>query len=191
MNSLENIYEYIANWVNTPHHPQLNERQQNVFDRMSFAYDQLKLESPTTVVNRIVKKFNVKPSTARMDIQKCQAIFSPQLIRTAEWLENFIIEDAMKQIKVAQELLDMKAWQTARADLIKIYAKKIDRKQKINPSDLGHNQYYITVNFGNKYIEKLDLLKLHEMPIAQKMKRIANYLYQDKDIQEITEIIES
>jgi len=182
-------YEKIRAWLNDPEAEELTAEQRHIYARWDYAYDQLKLENTAAVARRLMMKFKISRATAYNDIQYCNLLLNPINRRDAEWLHNFIVEDAILQIKAAREKIDMKAWQKARADLIKIYAINKANQSEFNPAQLGNNNYYIAINFGNE-IEKINTNELDQLPENKKTDLI-NLLYKDIDISDAESIMNS
>jgi hypothetical protein len=157
----------IRAWIDDKDTANLSEDQKLTLKRWEFAYDQLKTQRITVVISRIMKMFAVSHSTARKDVENCQKIFAPTLRLDNDFIRNFIVEDAMLQIQVARESLNHRAWQLARADLIKIIQMSND-KEDLDPEMLGNNAYYITVNLGDK-AKIIDLAELDKAPRDKKI----------------------
>ncbi|MCF8219667.1 MAG: hypothetical protein K9J21_11900 [Bacteroidales bacterium] len=175
-NKAEDItFNRIREWLNDPNPQNLSDKDREIYERWDFAYDQLKYERPAAVVNRIKKKFGVHENTARSDVKNAQRLFNPTLRIEAEWLEKYIIDDAKLQIQAAREAADFKAWNSARNSLIKMYELLKDKQAKIDPNQLGNNQYVLAVNFGDTY-QKIDVNKLFSLQNDDKG-RITELLY--------------
>lgn len=179
----------IRAWLNDPESGELSDKDREIYNRWDYAYDQLKTEKPAAVVNRLIAKFGVSRPQAYRDIKSCQRLLNPVNRRDVDWLRNFIVDDAILQIKVARDSLDTKAWQKARADLIKIYAIEKDEKAGLDPELLGRNEYFVAINFGDK-IEKINLGELHKMP-ANKRQELTEFLFNDIDEKGAEFILES
>ena len=181
--------DMIRSWIANPDTVELSPIQKTILERIDFAYDNLKIEPSHKVVKKIVYKFKVSFETALLDVERCKKIFNPTLRVDAEWLEQFIVNDALKQIKACQKMLDHKHWQAARADLLKIYAHIKQAGDKIDPSILGDNNYFMVVNFGSN-AQKIDYNKLNSLPIQERVE-LTDFLFQDADEVQIEEILES
>jgi hypothetical protein len=181
--------EEIRQWINDPHTTSLSTRQQKVWERLDFAYDQLKIEGQREVLARIQKKFGVSRTQAQRDVAMCQNLLAPVMRLQTDWLRNFIVEDAMLQIKVAREMLDHKAWHQARETLTKIVIAESQREAPIDPKMLGNNQYYAVINIGGN-VQKIDLAKLNDMPV-EKRQRLTDFLFQDVEEEEAIKIMNS
>lgn len=181
-NAADLSYERIRAWLDDPETTELSENDKKIWERLDYAYDQLKITQPANVARRMQKKFGISYSQARRDIRTCERILSPANRRDADWLRNFIIEDAIKQIKSAEEKGDHKSWQRARADLIRMYSLEKDDQGQINPQELGNNTYYVLVNLGHK-AEKIDMNKIHKLPEQRKVE-LTSELFRDIDIEE-------
>ena len=185
--TIDVTFDRIRMWVDNPDSEELSAKDKEILSRWDFAYDQLKICKPYEVRNRLVKKFNIKISQAYNDIRNANKLFNPVNRRSKDWLRNFIVEDALLQIETAKQNLDNKAWQLARQDLIKIYAIEKNEEDGIDPELLGNNNYFIAVNFGNE-IEKIDLSKLHAMPMERRQE-LTNFLFPELETIEDAEII--
>ncbi|MDF1546410.1 MAG: hypothetical protein P1P88_01220 [Bacteroidales bacterium] len=186
----ENItLDRIRAWLNDPDSSELSETDRAIYDRWDFAYDQLKIEKPAAVINRLMVKFDISKAQAYVDIRNCQRLLNPINRRDSDWLRNFIVDDAILQIKVARERVDSRAWQKARADLIRIYAIEKDDNKGIDPELLGGNEYFITINFGD-HIEKINMNELHKMPLNKRIEK-TEFLFQDIDEEDAKFILES
>lgn len=182
-------FDRIRAWLNDPEAGELNNLDREIYDRWDFAYDQLKIERPSAVATRIMKKYNVCRAQAYRDIQNCQKLLNPINRHDLEWIRNYIIENAMLQMKVAMENVDHRNWQKARADLLRIYALERSEKQGIDPGLLGRNEYFITINFGDK-LEKINMNELHKMPVNKKLE-LTEYLFNDISTEDAKFILES
>ncbi len=183
------VLENIKAWLNDPDTNELSEKDKEILERLDFAYDQLKIDPPKIVARKMAAKFGYSVRNAQYDIQKCKILFNPINRRDVEWIRNFIIEDAILQIKAAREKLDMRAWNNARSQLLKLYIAEQKDKAEIDPEMLGNNKYYITVNFGNA-AKKIDMNKLHELPEDKRLK-LTEFLYSDINIEDAKEIMNS
>lgn len=179
----------IRAWLNDPEAGELNATDRAIYDRWDFAYDQLKIEKPAAVVNRMIKRFEICKAQAYRDIQNCQKLLNPINRHDLDWVRNFIIEDALLQIKVARDRVDSRAWQKARADLIRMYAIEKEDNKGIDPELLGNNEYYITINFGDK-LEKINLNELHKMPVNKRVDK-TEFLFRDIDVDDAKFILGS
>lgn len=182
-------FDRIRAWLNNPENGELSAKDREIYDRWDFTYDQLKIEKPAAVINRLMAKFDVSKAQAYRDIRSCQRLLNPVNRRDLDWIRNFIVDDAILQIKVARDRLDSKAWQKARADLIKIYAIEKDERAGIDPELLGRNEYFIAINFGDK-VEKVNLGELHKLPV-NKRTELTEFLFQDIEIEDAKFILES
>jgi len=179
----------IRAWLNEPGAPELSETDRKIYDRLDFCYDQLKIEKPSSVIRRLIKKFEISQAQAYKDLTNCQKLLNPINRRELEWIRNFIVDDAILQMKVAKDRVDMKAWEKARGDLIRIYAIEKEDKTGIDPELLGNNQYFVAINFGEK-AEMIDLNKLHKLPVEKRVK-LSEFLYHDIEIEDAKFIMES
>jgi hypothetical protein len=179
----------IRSWLNDPDSETLSPKDREIYDRWDYAYDQLKIEKPAAVANRLMQKFNIKRSQAFKDILDCQRLLNPVNRRDLEWIRNYIVDDAILQMKVAKEALDFKAWEKARADLIKIYAIEKNDIVGIDPELLGNNQYYIQLNVNNEN-KVIDMTKIHKLP-EKKREELCEFLFQDIDIDDAEEMMKS
>jgi len=174
----ENVsLERLRAWIDNPNTEVLTADEKRIWERIDFAYDQLKTETPREVVNRIVKKFNISRTQATKDIQLCNQLLAPTNRTDIEWMRNFIISDAMLQIKVAQEMLDMKGWAAARDTIMKVYLNELNSQAPIDPELLGRNTYYALINI-NGNVEKLELDKLTGLP-REKKEELAQIILED------------
>ncbi len=173
---IEVTFDKIRNFVDNPDAPELTGSEKTILERLDFAYDQLKYNTTVAVVNRLMRKYEIKRSQAYIDIRNCKRIFNPIHRRDTEWLRNFIVEDAVKQLNIAQKNRNHKAWQLARKDLITIYG--IDKKddEAIDPTLLGHNNYFININVGDNERKKIDYDMLHKLPVNKRHK-LTDFLY--------------
>jgi len=179
----------IRSWLNDPQSEELSEIDKAIYDRWDYCYDQLKIEKPSAVVNRLMQKFGIKKTAAYKDISDCQRLLNPINRRDLEWIRNYIVEDALFAIKLAKESLDMKAWEKARADLIKIYAIEKSDIAGIDPELLGNNQYYTMININNK-TEVIDMGQIYKLPV-EKRKELTDFLFKDIDIEDAKQIMET
>ncbi len=180
MDNIDVTFDKIRNWINNPDDIGLSESDKRIYTRWDYAYDQLKIEKPSAVVNRLVKKFGISHTLAYWDIRQAQKLFNPVIRRETEWLRDIIVEDALLQMQVAKEMLDSRAWREARQDLIKIYAIDKANVEGIDPKMLGKNNYYILVNINNK-VKKLDFNKLNELPVDKRIELTDDFLYKELD----------
>jgi len=176
-------------WLNDPGTEELSPKDREIYNRWDYAYDQLKIETPSSVINRLVSKFSISKAQAYRDLQHCQKLLNPINRHDLDWIRNFIIEDALLQIEVARENVDHKTWQKARADLIRIYMIEKGDKAAIDPELLGRNEYFITINFGDN-VEKINMNELHKLPVNKRVE-LTNFLFNDIDIEDAKFIIES
>ncbi len=181
--------EHIQAWLREPGTEELSAKEIEIYDRLDFCYDQLKIDRPVVVARKLMKKYGYTDRSAYYDIQRCQKLFNPINRRDLEWIRNFIVDDAILQIQVAREKFDQRAWNRARADLIKMYA--IDKKDKaaIDPEMLGRNNYYITINYGAK-AKKINMDELHKLPVNKRVE-LTSFLFQDVEIEDAKVIMES
>lgn len=179
----------IRSWLNNPDSETLSETDRQIYDRWDYSYDQLKLEKPSSVINRLMAKFDISKAQAYRDIQNCQKLLNPVNRHDLEWVRNYIIEDALLQMKVAKENVDHKSWQKARADLIRIYQIEKGDNSIIDPELLGRNEYFITINFG-AMAEKINMNELHKLPVNRRME-LTNFLFADIGIEDAKVILES
>jgi len=184
----EVTFDKIRAWVNNKDAPELSEAEKRILDRWDYVYDQLKIEKQSAVVNRLMKKYNIKISQAYYDIRNAQKLFNPINRRETDWLRNFIVEDALLQIKAARETNDAKAWQKARLDLIKVYALDKADKDGIDPELLGRNNYYVLINVDNT-VQKVDMNKVHELPVDKRLELTSDLLYKELESEEEVDII--
>ena len=188
-NNENTALEHIQAWLREPGTMELSEKETEIYDRLDYCYDQLKIDRPVVVARKLMQKYGYTDRTAYADIQRCQKLFNPINRRDLEWIRNFIVDDAILQIQVAREKFDQKAWQRARADLLKMY--EIDKRDKavIDPDMLGRNNYFITINFGSE-AKKIDMNELHKLPVDKRIK-LTEFLFQDVDIEDAKIIMES
>ena len=179
----------VRSWLNDPESEELSETDKKIYDRWDFCYDQLKIEKPAAVVNRLMQKYGVSKSQAYKDIADAQRLLNPINRRDLEWIRNFIVDDAILQMKVAKEALDFKAWEKARADLIKIYAIEKSDIAGIDPALLGNNNYYTMININNK-TEVIDMSQIYKLP-AEKRNQLTEFLFKDIDVQDAEEMMKS
>lgn len=179
----------IRAWLNEPGSQELSDIDRAIYDRWDYAYDQLKIEKPSAVVNRLIGKFDISKAQAYVDIKNCQTLLNPINRRDLDWIRNFIVEDAMLQIKVAKQRFDLKAWEKARTDLLRIYAIEKEDKAGIDPELLGRNEYYVTINFGNN-AEKINLNEIHKLPTNKRV-QLTEFLYNDIEAEDAKFILES
>lgn len=182
-------FEEIQNFVNNPDAPELAPKHKEILKRWDFAYEQLKIEARPVVVKRLMYKFEISERLARMDVRNATLIFAPINRAESEWIRQFIIDDAMQQIKAAKAKGDMKAWEKARQSLIQVYKIDKEDEDKVPVELLGGNQYFFNINFGNK-VEKIDLDKAHKLPINKRLE-LTEFLYQDITDADADEIINS
>jgi len=186
----ENItFEKIRGWLNDSNAPALSELEKAIYERLDYAYDQLKIEPPSSVVSRLMRKFDISKNQAYRDIRDAQKLLNPINRQDLEWIRNFIIDDALLHIKVARERIDNRSWQKARADLIRIYAIEKSEKATIDPEMLGRNEYFVTINFGS-HAEKINLNKLHELPDNRRI-QLTDFLFADAQIEDVEFIMNS
>jgi len=169
--------EKLRAWLNDPNTSHLTEDEKQAWERIDFAYDQLKIETPPHVVNRMMKKFNITRAQASRDLQLCNSLLAPQNRIDLGWLRNFIIDDALLQIKVAQETLDHKAWTSGRNTLEKVYLQELSTQAPIDPELLGGNNYFALINM-NGQLQKIDLNKVVEMPQTRREK-LTEFIFED------------
>jgi len=190
-NNPDITFDKIRAWINDPNDEGLSESEKRIYARWDYAYDQLKIEKPSAVVNRLCKKFGISHTLAYWDIRQAQRLFNPVIRRETDWIRDVIIEDALLQMQVAKEMLDSKAWREARQDLIKIYAIDKANVDGIDPKNLGKNNYYILVNIDNN-VKKLDFNKLNELPVDKRISLTDEFLYKELDSeQEAKDIMNS
>jgi len=182
-------FEKIRAWLNEPDAEEITPEQRLIYDRWDFAYDQLKLERPPSVARRLMLKYGVSRSTAYNDIGWCQKLLNPINRRDLEWVRNYLVEDAILQVNAARTALDMRAWDKASTRLLKLYAIERDEKDGIDPELLGNNNYYITVNFGDK-VEKINLDELSKLPEKKRMS-LTEAMFGEIDIEDAKTIMES
>jgi len=176
-NEKEVSLEKLRAWVNNPDTEVLTQQEKDVWERIDYAYDQLKIETPNNVINRLVKKFNITRAQAGKDISMCNTILAPQNRVDTAWMRNFIINDAMLQIRVAQQTLDQKAWAAARDTIAKIYLAELSTQAPIDPELLGGNNYFAIININGE-VQKIDLSKVAEMHHTRREK-LTEFLFQD------------
>jgi len=179
----------VRSWLNDPESEELSETDKKIYDRWDFCYDQLKIEKPAAVVNRLMQKFGVSKSQAYKDIADSQRLLNPINRRDLEWIRNFIVDDAILQMKVAKEALDFKAWEKARGDLIKIYAIEKSDIAGIDPALLGNNNYYTMININNK-TEIIDMSQIYKLP-AERRSQLTEFLFKDIDVQDAEKMMKS
>ena len=187
--TIDVTFDKIRAWVDNPDCDDLSVKDKDILARWDYAYDQLKISKPAQVVNRLIKKFEIKVSQAYLDIRNANKLFNPVNRRSKEWLRNFIVEDAILQMETAKSNLDQRAWQLARQDLIKIYALEKGDEDGIDPSLLGNNNYFIAINIDSK-IEKIDYDKLHGMPMERKQE-LTNFLFPEIEDADVIDIMNS
>jgi hypothetical protein len=186
----ENItLDRIRSWLNDPNSEELSLIDKAIYDRWDYCYDQLKIEKPAAVVNRLMQKFGIQKSQAYKDIYDCQRLLNPINRRDLEWIRNFIVDDAFLRIKLAKEALDFKAWEKACETLVKIYAIEKSDIAGIDPELLGNNQYYTVLNVNNK-IEVIDMSQIYKLP-ADKRNQLCDFLFKDIDVQDAEELMKS
>jgi len=186
----ENLsFDRIRAWLNDPDSGELSDKDREIYDRWDYAYDQLKIEKPAAVISRLMEKFSISKAQAYRDVRSCQRLLNPVNRRDLDWIRNFIVDDAILQIKMARNSLDSKSWQKARADLIKIFAIEKDDKAGIDPELLGRNEYYVAINFGNK-VEKINMGELAKLPTNKRME-LTEFLFQDIEVEDAKIILES
>jgi hypothetical protein len=182
-------FDRIRAWLNEPDAEEISETDRKIYDRWDYAYDQLKIEKPSAVINRLVHKFEISKAHAYKDLHNCQKLLNPINRHDLDWIRNFLIDDAQLQIKVARENVDHRAWQKARSDLIRIWAIEKGEKTGIDPELLGRNEYYVTINFGDK-VEKINMNELHKMPVNKRVE-LTEYLFNDIDTDQAKFMLES
>ena len=175
----EVTFDKIRQWVDNPDADDLSQKDKDIYERWTFAYDQLVHERTSAVVNRMMRKFDLSKAQAYLDITNCKKLLNPLYRKDTEWLRNFIIDDNILQIKVAKGINDAKAWQKANANLIRMYAIEKADKEGIDPNLLGNNSYYVMLNNGGE-TRKLDLDKIAQMDPGAKEK-MTDYLFEDID----------
>lgn len=183
-------FDRIRQWVDNPDAPDLSTKDKEIYTRWDFAYDQLKTNKPAAVVSRLQKKFNISASQARLDIRHATQLLNPINRRESEWIRNYIVEDAIDNIEIARKKQDLKAWQKARQDLIKVYELDKDEQDSIDPEALGQNNYYITIIQNNGEAKKLNVDKLQELPEGKRVE-YTNFLFEEIEDQEAEEIMNS
>jgi len=164
-------------------HDQLLPGEQEVLSRLSFAYDQLKYESAKTTAARLQQKFGISVRQAFYDIQRCKTLFNPIFKADIDWLENFILEDAKCQMVSAKAEGNHSAWMGARTHLLKMYAMLKANDTGFDIDKMGNNNYYVVVASDNKAI-KLDLDKVHELPINERVELSHSILLREIDAEE-------
>lgn len=182
-------FDRIRQWIDNPDTAELSERDKKIYARWDYAYDQLKTNKPAAVVNRLQKKFNISASQARLDIRHATQLLNPINRRESEWIRNYIVEDAIDQIEIARQKQDMKAWQKARADLVRIYALDKEDKDSIDPDELGQNNYYITIIQGGQ-AQKINIDKLQNLPEDKRIE-YTEFLFEEIEDQDAEEIMNS
>lgn len=179
----------IRAWIENPDTEELSEVDKRILERIDFAYNLLKIEPPHKVIKNIVNRYKVSYDTACRDVEFTNKLWNPRLRITSEWLEQFIINDALSQMKACKQMLDMSTWQKTRADLIKVYTAMIGRQAPIDPQLLGHNNYFLAINFGGQ-VEKIDANKLNQLP-AGKREELAEMLFPDIEDIEVESVMNS
>lgn len=182
-------FDRIRQWIDNPDSTELSQKDKEIYTRWDFAYDQLKTNKPAAVTNRMVKKFNISESQARKDIRHANQLLNPINRRDSEWIRNYIVEDAMDQIEIARQKQDMKAWQKARMDLIKIYQIDKEDKENIDPDALGQNNYFITIIQGGQ-ARKINIDKLQSLPEDKRIE-YTEFLFEEIEDTEAEEIMKS
>ena len=113
----------------------------------------------------------------------CQRLFAPSMGYDIDFLKNFIITDALQQIKIATTgTINHKAWTEARNTLVKMYTLDKQDGEQISPEMLGHNTYIVTLPDDNKII-KQNLFEMDKLS-ATRRDEIVSKLFSD-DITEI------
>jgi len=180
--TLNKLELYLSNPTET--NVTLTAKELEMYKRWDFIYDQLKACKTTTqVVRRVCDKFKISTSLAFKDIQHVNEHFRPLSHVDIEWLEIFIIEDAKKQIAIAQSTspIDHKAWALARQTLEKIYNKRKDNDNTINPELYGNNVYLSLYNIDGKQ-HQIDWANIENIPPAHQKdtKDILRKIYFDE-----------
>jgi len=182
-------FDRIRDWIDNPDAPDLSDKDKEIWSRWDFAYDQLKKEHPPAVVNRLCKKFGLSQSQAYSDIRNAQKLLSPINRRQTDWLRNFIIEDAIQRRDYAIQTGNQKAWAEASSTILKVYALDKNDQEGIDPAMLGHNNYFIAINAGNK-VHKIDYDKLHNLSAGER-ENLTDFLFPDIEDAEVEDIMNS
>jgi len=185
--AIEVTFDKIRAWLNNSETVELSDNDKKIYERWDYAYDQLKVEKPAAVVQRLKTKFGISTALAYKDLRDCQKLLSPANRRDADWIQNFIIEELMLQIKVGRESLDKTLWQKATENLTKIWQTLKGDTNELDTELLGNNKYFIVI--GNKSeVQKIDYDKISELP-TEKLVEITDFLFSELESEKEAESI--
>ena len=189
----ETTHDKIIAYCLDPENNPLNDEQKKILERWNTADDLLRHYPTTKKAARLMKfKFpELSQSQIYRDIADAKRIFNQTDPVDKEFIRRWVVNDCFRLIDIAkkQGSAGFKAWNMARAQLIK--AAQLDMKEdmQLDPSIMEQHNFFTVINLGGQAM-KIDLSQFLKMPVSTR-KKLTDALQAPIDDQQVIEIMES
>lgn len=189
----ETTHDKIIAFCLDPENNPLNDEQKHILERWNAADDLLRHYPGTRKTAKFMKWKFPELSQAQIyrDITDAKRMFNFTDPVDKEFMRRWVINDCFRLIEIAkkQGSKGFKAWNMARAQLIKAAQLDIKEDQNIDPSIMEQHNFFTVINLGGQAM-KIDLAQFLEMPVSTR-KKLTDALQAPIDDQQAIEIMES
>ena len=191
----DDSYANIYKWINNPTAPELTQKDKDFYDRLVFAYEQLRIESKSNTVARLIKRYSLSQSQAYKDINNAIALFNPIYLQDKEFVKVFLIENIMRNIRRLDMADNDRPYKFKMLDRLYSQLYKVagldQNNEKIDPEMLGGNKFYAQFIFNNTEQQVfVDFDNKKAVP-EKTQKELIEFSYENIDINQATEFLET
>jgi hypothetical protein len=189
----ETTHDKIIAFCLDPENNPLNDEQKKILNRLNLADDLLRRYPRTKEAAKLLQLKYPDLSRAQIyrDIADAKRLFNFTNPVDKEWVRRWVIEDCFRLIEIAknQGTRGFKAWNMARAQLIKAAQLDIRDDDKLDPSIMDQHNFFTVININGNNM-KIDLEAFLELPVSTR-KKLSDALNAPIEEQDAVEIMNS
>jgi len=170
----------------------LNEKQQDYFDKLDFADNQLRHElSFKKAKDKFMAKYNLSDVTAAKYLREAQVLFSSKARYSKEYYRDVLIEKAITKLDWCYKENRISDFNKTLKNIIILFGFDRAESSIIDVDMLQQHNYSIVLNLkGDKTTYQLNLNELQQMKLEERQ-RIAGIIDAEAIDFELTEIIKN
>lgn len=165
----ETSYDKIVQHCLQPEKSPLSAKDQQILNRWNVADDLLRrYPKDKQAMVMLRKKFpHISTRQAYTDLQNAKRLFNYTSPVDKEFIRRWVVHDCLTMIDIAKSMgpRGLKAWNTARMQLIKAAQLEEDEKILPNPEILEQHQFFTIIQIGDQQI-KFDLDSFNKLPLS-------------------------